>query len=173
MKLIEISRGKLAVTIEIEGDDDVKLGLSRAADAISDWTDFWIENFAPKFYGDIEKNFQTEGSLVGGWPALSPSYAKWKDAHYPGQPIMRLTDALYRSLTFDGHNAGPQGIFNPTHDGLDIGTQVPYAARHQDGDGVPQRQIAFIGNADEYRQLIQRWVRVKTRNAGMPEGNAA
>jgi phage gpG-like protein len=165
-QLLELSRGLLRFTVEIEGDDDVRIGLSRAAEQIKDWTPFWSDYFAPKFYADIAQNFATQGRLVGGWPALSPAYAAWKANHFPGQPLMRLTDDLYRSLSWSGTGPGPGGVFEAGADSLNIGTTIAYAEKHQRGEGrLPKRQIVFIANADDYRQLLQRWVRATVRGA--------
>ena len=71
------------------------------------------------------------------WAALSPKYARWKALHYPGKPIMRLTDRLMDSLT-----KRPMGVERVSSKSAEFGTDVPYAHWHQDGTSkMPKREI--------------------------------
>ena len=49
---------------------------------------------------DVERNFQTEGGLVGGWQALSPSTVKGRErAGFGGaHPILQRTGAFRKSF---------------------------------------------------------------------------
>ncbi|HYE86258.1 MAG TPA: phage virion morphogenesis protein [Vicinamibacterales bacterium] len=123
--------GSLVFRMQVSGYEPVSVALSRFGDRIKDFRPFWIEYFAPSFYRSIQRNFELEGQAVGGWAPLSPAYKAWKDQHYPGKTILRRTDALFRSLTFDGRGAGPRGIFLPDQRQLVLGTSVAYAQYHQ------------------------------------------
>jgi phage gpG-like protein len=123
--------GSLMFRMEVAGFEPVRVSLQRFGQRIQDFRPFWIEYFAPAFYRDLQRNFELEGRYVGGWAPLSPAYKAWKDQHYPGKTILRRTDALFRSLTFDGHTVGPRGIFLPEERRLVLGTSVEYAEYHQ------------------------------------------
>jgi len=123
--------GSLMFRMEVSGFQPVMVSLSRFGERIKDFRPFWLEYFAPSFYRDIKRNFELEGSYVGGWAPLSPGYAAWKQAHYPGRTILRRTDALFQSLTFEHGQVGPRGIFLPGERSLVLGTSVPYAQYHQ------------------------------------------
>ena len=45
--------------------------------------------------------FDTGGATTAGgpWAALSPRYRAWKDAHFPGRPVLSASEALRHSLT--------------------------------------------------------------------------
>lgn len=80
----------------------------------------------------LKKHFQSEGAYPegGAWKPLSPAYARWKEKHAPGKPILRFRDRLYGSLTEADHE---DQIFRRTPDRMEWGTKVPYAIIHQTG----------------------------------------
>lgn len=127
---------------EIEGFERVQVSLQRFGESIRDWRPFWRDYFAPWFYRQIERNFELEGRLAGGWAPLEERYAAWKAAHFPGKTILRRTDRLFNSLRFEGGQPGPEGIFRDGHESLEVGTSVPYAIYHQRGAVLAQRFIS-------------------------------
>ncbi len=74
--------------------------------------------------GSLRRQFDTQGANSGGWAALSPAYAKSKAVQYPGQPILRASGALYRSLT-DPFDSNAIFLIRPTE--MVRGTRLPYA----------------------------------------------
>jgi hypothetical protein len=123
--------GSLIFRMEVAGFEPVRVSLQRFGQRIRDFRPFWIEYFAPAYSRLLQRNFETEGEMVGGWAPLSPAYAAWKAAHYPGKTILRRTDALFRSLNFERGQPGPGGIFIAEARSLVVGTSVPYAQYHQ------------------------------------------
>jgi phage gpG-like protein len=84
-------------------------------------------------------NFATNGLPVGGWSPLSPAYAAWKMARFPGAPPMVQTGRLFASLT--GATASFETMTNTS---ISIGTSVEYAKFHQYGTTkMPKRKIVF------------------------------
>lgn len=84
-------------------------------------------------------NFATNGLPVGGWSPLSPQYAAWKMARFPGAPTMVQTGKLFASLT--GANTSFETMTNTS---ISIGTTVEYAKFHQYGTTkMPKRKIVF------------------------------
>lgn len=138
--------GSLLFRMEVEGFEPVKVSLSRLGDRISDFKPFWVEYFAPAFYRSIARNFETEGSYVGGWAALTEPYRTWKAQHFPGKTILRRTDALFRSLQYDTGRVGHRGIFLPDARSLVLGTSVHYASYLQQGTPrMVKRPFLFLG----------------------------
>lgn len=125
-----------------------------------DLTPFWTDVFAPAFFSDIQDNFDMEGAMVGGWSPLSPGYAAWKARHHGAHlGILELSGRLRGSLRWTTGGIGPEGIFDARPTSLTIGTSVPHASYHQDGDGVPKREFLFLRDDDPefYGQLWYDW----------------
>lgn len=85
------------------------------------------------------KQFEAQGAgpVSGSWAPLSVSYAKWKQAHFPGKPILERTGKLKDALTGPGSNSRRDVSGNE----LSFGTVgLPYASSHQTGTGkMPAR----------------------------------
>jgi phage gpG-like protein len=127
---------------------NVELG---AADARPAW-----EVIADDFLASEARQFASQGAYAsGGWPPLSPKYAKWKALHYPGKPILRRTDELFESLTI-----GPAiRITEPQL--LVIGSDVDYGRYHQTGtDRMPRRRPVELteNRRREWVRILQRFI---------------
>ena len=59
------------------------------------------EEWAPMLLDDNVPSWrrQVDPTYGAPWAALSPAYAKWKQARYPGQPILRAS-SLMQDLAF-------------------------------------------------------------------------
>jgi phage gpG-like protein len=122
-------------------------GIARFADGIADYRPIWpvIED---EFYAQEKLQFQTEGMDGSGgtkWVPLSPEYAGWKEAHFPGKPILQRTGDLYDSLT---NPNSTNGVRREERKTLTLGSTLPYALYHQtgsrDGEHPPARpEIQF------------------------------
>jgi phage gpG-like protein len=94
------------------------------------------ETLARAFHDAEAEQFRTEGGLTGGWRPLFGRYRAWKEAHYPGLPILVLSRRLRESLV--GNTA--DSIFQVNAKSVRFGTKVPYAGKHQYGQGqIPPR----------------------------------
>jgi len=140
---------------EFYGDAQVDRTLDAIEGRAQDASPVW-DVIADRFLHVEEQQFASEGGWgSGGWPALSPAYAAWKQAHYSGRPILVLTGDLERSLT-DGPAVR---VIRP--DRMWIGSDVAHGRYHQLGDGVPQRRPIDLPE-DERRQWarhVQRFLR--------------
>lgn len=119
----------ITFSAEVQGVVELERAFNRIDHYISDFRPIW-PSVTPVIYGIFHAQFDSQGGhgASGRWKALSPAYRKWKEKHYPGQPILKLTNSLYESL------ASPEGndaIYRPEVDQLTIGSKVPYAAAHQ------------------------------------------
>lgn len=104
------------------------------------------------FTVETTRSFATRGRSTGhAWKALTPAYAAWKQAHYPGRPLMIRTGRLSRSLT-DVNNRN--FIFSRKSGmRLILGSRVKYGGYHQRGtQRLPARSL-FILN----RTIAKRW----------------
>lgn len=114
--------------LDIAGEIQMDRGIARFADGVTDYRPIWPV-MADVFYEMEKRQFETEGEEGGrAWPALSPEYAGWKEAHYPGQPILQRTGDLVKSLTSQ-HD--PNAVFVSKPKMLTLGSKLPYAIYHQ------------------------------------------
>ena len=68
--------------------------------------------------GVVERNFDTRGGLVGGWPPRKRS------AEPVTHPLMQATGGLRRSLTRRGATGA---VFTVTRDTVTYGSSLPHA----------------------------------------------
>lgn len=129
------------------GEDQINRTLEGFADRAQDMRPAW-DNVREFFTDYEEKWFADRGR---GWKQLSPSYAAWKEKHYPGQPILVREGEMEASLT-----DGPAiDVREPSY--AIFGTDDPKAALHQRGEGrLPQRRVIDVD--DEGRAEIVRFV---------------
>jgi phage gpG-like protein len=129
--------------LEIAGEVQMDRGIARFADGIADYRPVWpvIED---DFYAQEKDQFKSEG-VEGGdkWsPLTPPEYANWKEAHFPGKPILQRTGDLYDSLT---NPNSPNGVRREERKTLTLGSTLPYALDHQLGtptmDARPEVQL--------------------------------
>jgi phage gpG-like protein len=131
--------------LEVAGEVAMDRGIARFADGIADYRPIWSVIEAD-FYAQVKRQFETEGSEGGdGWVPLSAEYAGWKEAHYPGKPILQRTGNLIDSLT---NPNSPNTVRQEERKTLTLGSLLPYALYHQTGskDGAhpPKRpEIQF------------------------------
>lgn len=116
------------------------------------------------------KVFASEGGYIGsGWKPLNPDYAVWKEAHYPGMPIL-VASGNMRSTFLDGKRFGKQGGYVQMmgKDFLKVGSDYKVGAYtlpliHQMGSrrGLPSRKIiGFSAREQElYPKLIAEYIR--------------
>jgi len=114
--------------LDIAGEVQMDRGIARFADGVSDYRPIWpvIED---DFYAQEKAQFESEGGEGGAkWPELSAEYAGWKQAHYPGRPILQRTGNLMQSLTSPND---PNTVRIEGRRTLTLGTKIPYAIYHQ------------------------------------------
>jgi len=141
----------LRFTATVEGVTVLDRAFNRIDEAISDLRFAW-PNVAREFYAIMGEQFESEGAqgASGKWKALTPAYKKWKEIHYPGEPILRLTHALVNSLTdFEA----PDAIYDPQPLELTIGSKVPYGRKHQ-------RERPIISLTEVSKRRIQKAIQV-------------
>lgn len=118
--------------------------LERAAEQIDDFGRYVFPRLIPLFEEAEREQFAAEGRgpLAGSWAALSVKYAKWKQAHFPGRPILERTGRLQAALT----SSAPGALRAVSKREFDFGTiGIRYASFHQTGTSrmVPRLPFDF------------------------------
>ena len=116
--------------MEVAGDVVIDRGIARFAEGLADYRPIWpvVED---DFYAQEKDQFKSEGAEGGEkWATLAPDYAQWKEAHYPGKPILERTGDLVSSLT-NSHD--PNAVLVEQRKALTLGTRLAYAVFHQTG----------------------------------------
>ncbi len=159
----------VTLTASVDGLEQLNGAIARWQESMADLTPFWREVFVPAVLQDIQDNWDQQGAMVGGWAAVSPAYAAWKAQRWGSHlGILELSLRLRGSLQWLGSDIGPEGILRMSRDGVEIGTSVPYAKKHQDGAGIARRQFLFLRTADVYEPMWTEWLRERGRQAGLP-----
>lgn len=131
----------------------MSVAFERAGDEIKDFDRYLWPRVTEVFETEMRKQFAEQGGgQSGSWEALSPEYAAWKSATYPGQPILQRTGDMMRALTdsADAHAeravAGEQFQFGTR--GLD------YPSFHQLGTRfMPARPLYDF--SDDFKRDLQ------------------
>lgn len=120
----------MRISFEISGAKEFDRAFNRVGEHVSDLRPVW-EHAEKAFYRLENEQFKSEGAKgrSGKWKELTRPYAERKAIDYPGQPILRRTGRLEKSLT--GHTADSVLVKDKLEFG--IGTNLFYAAFHQEG----------------------------------------
>lgn len=150
-------------TFAVEGEVQVDRTLLRYEEDLEDARPVW-DKLADRFAVMERRQFASEGAYgSGGWPSLSPAYAAWKAARYPGKTILRRTDELYESLT-----SRPFGVEVIDARSMALGSGTAHGPYHQRGGGnLPQRRPVEFPESER-----RTWVRyvhnfIRTGRVGM------
>jgi phage gpG-like protein len=142
--------------LEVAGEVQMDRGIARFADGVADYRPVWpvIED---EFYGIEKAQFQTQGAEGGdAWKTLTPEYAAWKEAHFPGKPILQRTGDLVRSLTTA---SDPNAVHIEGRKTLTLGSKIPYAIYHQTGT-IRMDERPEIRLSEQHRRLLMNHVHV-------------
>ena len=143
----------MQLKFEIAGEKQVSRFFDVAVDSISDFSPVYSK-IADEFRETQDKVFNAEGSFEGRarWAPLTKGYKNWKDANFPGKPILTLTGDLRRSFVKGGKNH----VYDVTEKELSVGSKDPKAMFHQLGTKLaPQRKIVEITEPQKTR-----WVKI-------------
>lgn len=117
------------------------------------------ERFGNEFY-------QQEVSLFDAqpWTPLSPAYAAKKQEIYGDKPILRATDALFRSLT----EQGATGNIHRINDlDAEFGSNDPKAMFHSKGTSrMPARDPLAEPDVDKYETIAGEYLEEIVSKAG-------
>lgn len=139
----------MTASISIRGDgfDALQLLLERFAENVSNPQPMF-NAMADQFALSQRQNLGSGGGYYGYFQPLVPGYAAWKDAAYPGAPILTRTGELRESLT-----SRPFGVEHIDDRRMVLGTQIEYARYHQEGTSrMPKRPLINEPTQSEMRQ---------------------
>lgn len=138
----------------------LKLAVERVEkNVLEDLKPFWDDVATKIVAKEIARIFATEG--YGTWPALSPTYALWKNRVYPGRTILRLKNNYFRAATKKGDGGN---IFVSDKDSMTWGVNLgyfrtefgyPYPVVHESGSAamnLPARPV--FGLAETSGELM-------------------
>jgi phage gpG-like protein len=153
--------------IEIEGMADLLARFKGVEEGMLDFRQLGAWRAVASEFRKIEKEqFDSEGSKgeSGKWKQLSPKYAIRKLAKWGDVPILQASGKLYRSLTQENAEGA---VYEETAQELTLGTSIPYAAYHQRGGRVPQREPISLTREqkDRLMQPVQDKLRQLIANA--------
>jgi hypothetical protein len=121
-------------TIKVTGDDDYERKLAQLRLFVDDLRPFW-PLLVPVFIGWMGAQFATEGGWGGRtWAPLSPAYAQWKAAHYPGRSILIREGAMRRAASAPRREASPRKLV--------LWIDDPKAPLHQEGGSGGRRRAS-------------------------------
>lgn len=132
--------------------------LGKAADNVHD-TQSLLEGFGQIFTGLMQKQFASEGSLAGGWAALSEPYATWKAATHPGAPIGVLSGALRSAMTGGAGYTERIGSEEASY-GLGGGPASVYGKYFSGGGRGPARPVIKWGTGEvrQFQKYAHEWL---------------
>ena len=135
--------------LDIAGEVQLDRGIARFADGVTDYRPIW-PMIAEEFRAIESAQFRSEGAEGGqAWQPLSPAYAQYKEARYPGRPILQRTGDLVASLTKE---SDPNSVYRPERKSLTLGSKVPYAIYHQSiapRTKLPRRPEIMLAEKDK------------------------
>jgi len=76
------------IRTKITGNGFIPFNLRWWKPTKEEWAPVLLDDNVPFWRQQVDPTYGTP------WAALSPSYAKWKQAHYPGQPILRASGLM-------------------------------------------------------------------------------
>lgn len=146
----------------------ISAAFERAGDEMKDFSKHVFPKLIPVFEAEERRQFDAEGGGPrGGWAALSPAYAAWKQQNYPGKTILRRTDALYEALT-SSSSVFAERVMGGEE--FNFGTRgVEYASVHQVGENArPPFDFSSDFENDISRAALE-GVREAVKEAGLDE----
>lgn len=138
------------------GEDTIErmaVAFERAGDELRDFGRYLFPRMTPVFEQEMQDQFASEGRgpNAGAWAPLSEQYARWKEEHYPGQPILQREGTLHEALTSSGSPFAKRVISGDTFDFGTVG--VEYASFHQLGTSRMPARPEFDFGGDMERLL--------------------
>ena len=132
-------------THQVVGLDQVLGGLARIDSALSSLRPFF-ELLGKEFYSQETTWFASEP-----WVGLTPAYAARKQQQFGSKPLLRATDALFKSLTEQG-TAG--NIHHVSDLAAEFGTSDFKAGLHRTGTSrMPARDPFAPPDVDRYEAI--------------------
>ena len=130
------------ISIRVDGDVEYARAFDLSARLADDLREP-LGDVGAELIGAVSRQFASEGASELGtrWQPLSPAYAAWKQANYPGRPMLVRTGEM-RSAAVDARRA-----LSITPRRLTYTVDSDYAIHHHRGEGVPSRRFVVLSTA--------------------------
>ena len=144
------------INITLDGVRTATKKIDRIASTVKDLTPAF-KKIGDDFRKTEDRVFKGQGYYGSrpGWKPLTPQYRNWKNANFPGKPILQMTGKLRNSLATKGNNH----VERITKNSITIGTSDQKAMWHQKGNsrGLPARPpITFTKyQGDRWANIIK------------------
>jgi hypothetical protein len=147
-----------AQNVEFVGLDRVFAGFSRIEKRLVSLKPLW-ERFGREFYRQETAWFASEP-----WTPLSPEYAERKRKEFGSKPLLRATDALFKSLTQEG----AEGNIHQVNDlGAQFGSNDFKAKLHSTGTSrMPAREPLAEPDVNRYETIAGQYINEMMSEAG-------
>lgn len=148
----------IAQNVEFVGLDRVFAGFTRIEKRLVSLRPLW-ERFGGEFYRQETVWFASEP-----WTPLSPAYAEQKQKKFGNKPLLRATDALFKSLTQEG----AEGNVHQVNDlGAKFGSSDFKARLHSTGTSrMPAREPLAEPQIDRYETIAGQYIAEIMSEAG-------
>lgn len=118
-----------------------------------------FDRFGEYIVGDhIPNQFVAQGT-PSTWAALSPQYARWKEVHFPGKPILERTGRMKRGFRWEARPRSLR-IINRVTAGQSV--KIPRWRFHQEGTSrMPARpMLQFTSqDRDKMHDFVEEYLR--------------
>lgn len=153
------------LTFDVDGERQVSRAFSLMEHEVRDLSEP-LEEIGELIRQAIGEEFATGGARGGApWQPLSPDYAKWKEANFPGRPLLVQTGSMRRDML-------SKAAFRVTADRLVYSpetaseTHPEIAGFHQRGaEPNPARRMVDLTSSDRrsFEREVHEWVNAKRR----------
>jgi phage gpG-like protein len=144
--------------VEFVNLPEVDRKLGRISGQVETLRPLW-ERFGKEFYAEGESLFN-----AAPWAPLSPAYEKAKRKKYGSKPLLRASDALFKSLTQQGAAGNVHRISDRE---AEFGSSDPKAVFHEFGTGrMPARPPLAEPDIDQYETIAGKYLEEIMRSAG-------
>lgn len=148
----------IPVNAQYVGLDRLNKGLSVISAGVSDLRPFF------EVVGDEERAAETRLFAEAPWTPLSESYAEQKAKEFGRKPLLRASDALYKSLTEEN---APGNVNRVSETSAEFGSSNVLAKIHQAGtDTLPARPILVKLDPDRAVTLAGAYLQDVIEKAG-------
>ena len=140
------------LNISLKGDDIIKEKIERARKRTKNYRKFFANVVKPDLQRQFDQVFERQG--VPRWKQLRPATIAQKREDGITGRILERKGRLRRAYSTDS----PDSTWTITDNKLKFLNRVPYAEFHEEGQGVPKREVvaSVLRDKSVRRQLIKK-----------------
>lgn len=157
------------LTFDVDGERQVSRAFSAMEHEVADMSEP-LGAIGRLIREAIGEEFGEEGARGGApWQPLSPQYEEWKEAHYPGRPLLVQTGAMRRALLSEAaFSVSPKRLVYepPQRRSSDGRFADEIAGYHQRGSSPnPARRMVDVTPSDRrgFEREVHDWLNARRR----------